>query len=63
MKTLFVRLKSLFGICLLLCFACNDDIDETNGHSPFSSTLGIKIAVLDQGQVRCMELTLFRHIP
>ena len=48
MKTLFVRLKSLFGICLLLCFACNDNIDETNGHSPFSSTLGIKIAVLDQ---------------
>lgn len=48
MKT-FAKFKSLFFICLMLplCYACSDDDHETNGHSPFSSSLGIKIAVMD----------------
>ena len=46
MRTLFTKFNSLLFICFILplCYACNDDNDETNGHSPFSSSLGIKIA-------------------
>ena len=50
MRTVFTKLKSLLFSCFILplCYACNDDNDETNGHSPFSSSLGIKIAVIDK---------------
>lgn len=49
MKT-FAKLKSLFFICFILslCYACSDNNDETNSYSPFSSSLGIKIAVIDK---------------
>jgi len=44
-----VKFKYLFCICLMLplCYACSDDNEETNGDSPFSSSLGIKIAIID----------------
>lgn len=50
MKALFIKIKSLFFICFLLplCYACNDNDGEINAHSPFSSGLGIKIAVMDK---------------
>lgn len=49
MKTL-VKFKYLFCICLMLplCYACSNDNEDLNGTSPFSSSLGIKIAVIDK---------------
>lgn len=49
MKKLLVKIKSLFFICLTLplCYACNDEY-AVNASSPFSYSLGIKIAVIDK---------------
>ena len=50
MKNLFDVFKYLFCVCLTLplCYACDDNNNKTNGDSPFSSSLGIKIAVIDK---------------